>query len=43
MSRIIAAEDIVEGVCDALQYVSYFHPPDFIDALYDAWQKEESV
>ena len=39
---IIKQEDLVQSVADALQYISYYHPKDFVDALYEAYQKEES-
>ncbi|PVZ66349.1 fumarate hydratase [Pelagibaculum spongiae] len=39
---IIRQEDLIDSVADALQFISYFHPKDFIDAVYQAWQKEES-
>jgi fumarate hydratase class I len=39
----IHQEDLIQSVADALQYISYYHPKDFIDAVYDAYQKEESA
>lgn len=39
---VIRQDDLIESVADALQYISYYHPQDFIDAMYDAWQREES-
>jgi len=41
MSTITQA-DFSASICDALQYISYYHPPDFIRALHAAWQREES-
>ena len=41
--RVIQARDIVTSIADALQYVSYYHPTDFVQALKDAYQKETSV
>jgi len=38
----IKQEDLIQSVADALQYISYYHPPDFIAALTEAWEKEES-
>jgi fumarate hydratase class I len=38
----IAQEDIEDGVADALQYISCFHPPDFVRALRRAWEVETS-
>ncbi|MBK2356127.1 fumarate hydratase [Francisella hispaniensis] len=39
---VIKAEDLVNSVAEALQYISYYHPKDFIDAMYQAYQREES-
>jgi fumarate hydratase class I len=39
---IIRQDDFIDSICDALQYISYFHPQDFIQALYAAYQKEQS-
>lgn len=41
--RVIQANDIVTSIADALQYVSYYHPADFVDALKSAYQKESSA
>ena len=38
----IRQEDVIESVADALQYISYYHPPDFIKAMSDAYDREES-
>ena len=38
----ICQEDVIESVADALQYISYYHPPDFIKAMSDAYDREES-
>jgi len=35
--------DFINSIADALQYISYYHPPDFIHALHAAWQKEKST
>lgn len=42
MSTVIQQNDIIESVADALQFISYYHPKDFIDGVYEAYQKEES-
>jgi fumarate hydratase class I len=39
----IKPQDFIDSVEGALQYISYYHPKDFIDALYKAYQKEESI
>src|SRR5215831_7342630 len=38
----IKQEDLVQSIADALQYISYYHPMDFIDALGEAYAAEES-
>ena len=30
---LIREEDLIESIADAFQYISYFHPPDFVDSL----------
>lgn len=39
---IIRQEDLIQSVADALQFISYYHPVDFIRGMRDAWEKEES-
>ena len=39
---VIRQEDLIESVADALQYISYFHPRDFIESLATAYEREES-
>ncbi|MDZ4100023.1 MAG: fumarate hydratase [Methylophilaceae bacterium] len=39
---LIKSADLVASVADALQFMSYYHPVDFIQALGDAYAKEES-
>lgn len=39
---VIRQEDVIRSVADALQYISYYHPPDFIRAMADAYAREES-
>lgn len=39
---IIRQDDFIQSIADALQYISYYHPKDFIDAVYGAYQREES-
>ena len=38
----IREEDFVQSVADAYQYISFYHPPDFIKAMWEAYQREES-
>ena len=39
---IIRQQDVIQSVADALQYISYYHPPDFIKAVKQAYDREES-
>jgi fumarate hydratase class I len=38
----IRQEDFIQSVADALQYISYYHPLDYIEALGAAWEAEQS-
>ncbi|MET0082864.1 MAG: fumarate hydratase [Sedimenticola sp.] len=38
----IKQEDFIQSIADALQFISYFHPADYIKALTEAWKREES-
>ena len=38
----ITEDHVIDGVAEALQYVSYFHPPDFVRAMARAHAHEES-
>ncbi|MCU0912278.1 MAG: fumarate hydratase, partial [Rhodobacteraceae bacterium] len=39
---VIREADLVDSIAEALQYVSVFHPPDFIRAMAAAWEREEN-
>jgi fumarate hydratase class I len=39
----IHQEDLIQSVAAALQYISYYHPPDYIRALTAAYEREESA
>jgi len=39
---IIKQADLIDSVEDALQFISYYHPQDFVEAMHDAWKREES-
>ena len=39
---LIRQTDFIDSICDALQYISYYHPQDFIQALHAAYLKEQS-
>lgn len=38
----IVEEDFITSIHDALQYIAYFHPPDFIESLTRAYEMEQS-
>lgn len=38
----IRQEDLIQSVADALQYISYYHPVDFITSLAKAYEREQS-
>jgi fumarate hydratase, class I len=40
---LIKTQDFIESVADALQYISYYHPEDYIRALAAAYEKEASA
>ncbi len=39
---LIKQDDFIASVADALQYISYYHSQDFIEAMHQAWQIEQS-
>jgi fumarate hydratase class I len=39
---VIRQDDLIDSVADALQFISYYHPLDFIRAVHEAWEREES-
>jgi len=39
---VIREQDLVESIADAFQYISYFHPVDYVRALGAAWEREQS-
>jgi fumarate hydratase class I len=38
----IKETDLVDSVADALQYISFYHSPDFVNAMHQAYLSEES-
>ena len=42
MTTLIRNEDLIQSVADALQYISYYHPIDFVQAVHGAYEREES-
>ena len=39
---LIKQQDVIDSVADALQYISYYHPVDYIESLGRAYELEES-
>lgn len=39
---LIRQDDVVESVRDALQFISCYHPADFIHSVHQAWEREAS-
>lgn len=42
MPTLIKQNDFIQSVADSLQYISYYHPLDFIQAMAKAYEHEES-
>ncbi|BFM21190.1 fumarate hydratase [Gilvimarinus japonicus] len=40
MTTVIKEADFIESVADALQFISYYHPVDFIQAVHQAYERE---
>ncbi len=38
----IREQDFVRSIQDALQYISYYHPPDFLHAMHRAYEAEQA-
>jgi fumarate hydratase class I len=42
MTSLIKEDDFVQSVAEALQFISYYHPADYIRHLAQAYEREES-
>jgi fumarate hydratase class I len=42
MSTVIRKADFIDSIADSLQYISYYHPLDFIQAMEKAYNAEKS-
>src|SRR3569833_3291395 len=42
MNRAIQKNDLIESIAAALQYISYYHPADYIKHLARAYEQEQS-
>jgi len=40
---VIRQQDLITSIADACQYISYYHSPDFIQALNNAYEREAST
>ena len=38
----IRQQDFIDSIADALQFISYYHPQDYVQALAEAYRREES-
>jgi len=38
----IRQQDFIDSIADSLQFISYYHPQDFVQAMAAAYQREES-
>ncbi|PQZ72284.1 fumarate hydratase [Achromobacter sp. MYb9] len=43
MSVIIKEEDLIQSIADGIQFISYYHPVDYIRHLARAYEREESL
>ncbi len=39
---VIQQQDLIDSVADALQFISYYHPLDFVRAVHKAWAMEQN-
>src|SRR3977135_2106066 len=39
---VIQQQDLIQSIADALQYISYYHPKDYIQHLARAWEREQA-
>ncbi len=42
MTTVIQQEDFIASIEDSLQFISYYHSLDFIQAVYEAYKKEQN-
>ena len=42
MTTIIKQDDLLESIAAALQYISFYHPADYIQHLARAYEREQS-
>lgn len=39
---VIRQDDFIDSMADALQFISYYHPVDFVQAVHKAWEMEQN-
>ncbi|MGB1239132.1 MAG: fumarate hydratase [Pseudomonadales bacterium] len=39
---VIRQDDFIDSITDALQFISYYHPLDFVQAVHGAYQREQN-
>lgn len=42
LTKKIQQQDVIDSVASALQFISYFHPKDFVNAMHEAYEREAS-
>ncbi len=42
MTTIIKEDDLIQSIADAVQFISYYHPADYIQHLARAYEREQS-
>ncbi|WP_341504200.1 fumarate hydratase [Gallaecimonas sp. GXIMD4217] len=42
MMTVIRKDDFIDSIESALQYISYYHPLDFVNAMNEAYEREQS-
>jgi len=42
MTTVIKQDDLIASIEDSLQFISYYHPLDFIQAVHQAYEKEQN-
>lgn len=42
MTTVIKQQDFIDSIYEGLQYISYYHPLDFLEALKKAYEREQN-
>ena len=42
MSKKITEQDIIDSVASACQFISFYHPEDFVKGMVEAYENEKS-